>query len=36
MKKQFEMPLVSIERFENEDILTLSEGETGNIPSIKW
>ena len=36
MNKKFEMPEVTVEKFENEDILTLSGGESGNIPSIKW
>ena len=36
MKKVFEMPEVSVEKFESEDILTLSLGENGNIPVVPW
>lgn len=36
MKKFFEMPEVTVEVFAKEDILTLSPGEEGDIPSIQW
>lgn len=36
MKKTFEMPIVTVEKFEKEDILTLSVKDSGNVPSIKW
>ena len=36
MKKLFEMPEVTVELFAQEDILTLSPGEEGDIPSIQW
>ena len=36
MKKLFEMPEVSVEKFEEADILTLSPGGTGNLPEIPW
>lgn len=36
MKKQFEMPIVTVEKFEKADVLTLSTKDEGNVPSIKW
>lgn len=35
-KNVFEMPEVQVTVFEESDILTLSPGESGNIPEIKW
>ena len=36
MKKLFEMPEVTVEKFEEADILTLSEEEEGDVPSDEW
>ena len=36
MKKQFEMPIITVEKFEKEDVLTLSTKNEGNIPSVRW
>jgi len=35
-KKEFEMPKAQITLFEKQDILTLSTGDKGDIPSIPW
>ena len=35
-KKIFEVPEAVVTVFEESDILTLSGGESGEIPSIKW
>ena len=36
MKKFFEMPEVSVELFAEEDILTLSPGESSEFPTLPW
>ena len=36
MKKFFEMPEVTVEKFEEADILTLSPEEEGETPLIPW
>ena len=35
-KKIFEAPEAVVTVFEESDILTLSPGETGNVPVIPW
>ena len=35
-KKVFEAPEVNVTLFEEADILTLSPGESGNVPEIQW
>jgi len=35
-KKVFELPEATVLVFETADILTLSGGDSGNIPSIPW
>ena len=35
-KNVFEMPEVQVTLFEESDILTLSPGESGNVPEIQW
>ena len=35
-KKIFEAPEAVVTVFEESDILTLSPGESGNVPEIQW
>jgi len=35
-KNVFEMPEMQVTLFEESDILTLSPGDSENIPEIKW